>query len=153
MAIRAAALIAFVLGAIAGSPIQGELVIVKEGTGLYHRAGCDVIRDGKDVLAMGRGQAESRGYKAHADCDPSRQPPPATPGEARAGAKPGAKPPAAVFVFVDSAGKLYHREGCARLGKDRKKVALDATTANKYWPCGVCKPPVRPRKNKKPWSA
>lgn len=127
---------------------QGELVIVKESTGLYHRAGCDAIRDATDVLAMGVGQAEARGFKAHADCDPSKaQRSPATTGGRAASARP-AIPPATVFVFVDTMGKLYHREACRRLGKDQKKIVLDAATAKRYWPCGVCKPPIRPRVKK-----
>lgn len=123
---------------------QGELVIVKERTGLYHRAGCAAIRDATDVLAMGVGQAEARGFKAHADCDPSKaQPSPATPRPPASSAKP-----ATVFVFVDTMGKLYHREACRRLGKDQKRIMLDAATAKRYWPCGVCKPPIRPRVKK-----
>jgi hypothetical protein len=41
----------------ATTTLQSEMVIVKEGTKEYHRAGCEVIRDGKGVLAMTRAQA------------------------------------------------------------------------------------------------
>lgn len=121
-------------GMTAAPSAQSELVIVKEGTKMYHRPGCPVISDGKGVLAMTRAQAEGRGYKAHPDCDPSR----VTAGGESKGT------PGPVFVFVDAGGKLYHREKCRRLGKDAKKVALDDVW-RKYWPCGVCKPPIRQR--------
>src|SRR5688500_4717261 len=70
---------------------QSELVIYKEGTSLYHRAGCEVIRDMKGVVAMTRAQAEARGYRAHADCAPAAARPGAPPGPAAAPADP-AKP-------------------------------------------------------------
>ena len=128
---------------------QGELVIVKEGTGLYHRPSCDVIRDGKDVLAMSLGQAEARGFKAHEACDPSKAKEPLKGEPAPPSATKSAKPPAPVLVYVDAGGSHYHRLGCKRLGKDPKKVVLDAAAARKYWPCALCKPPIRPRPPKK----
>jgi hypothetical protein len=124
---------------------QSELVIVKEGTQDYHRPGCEVIRDGRGVLAMTRAQAESRAYKPHPACDPEKPPPPADPpASSTSGASPK-KPPAAVSVFVDATGKRYHREGCKQLGKAPRKVALEEA-GKKYWPCPVCRPPIRPRK-------
>lgn len=112
---------------------QSELVIVKEGTKQYHRPGCEVIRDGKGVLAMTRAQAEGRDFKAHAECDPAVNPPGAS-----------GKPAAPVYVYVDGAGKHYHKEKCARLGKDARKVSLQEA-GRKHWPCTVCKPPIRKR--------
>lgn len=49
---------------------QSELVIHKEGSTQYHRPGCEVIGNGKDVLALTRAQAEARGDKPHSGCDP-----------------------------------------------------------------------------------
>jgi hypothetical protein len=115
---------------------QSELVIVKEGTSEYHRPGCDIVRDGVGVVAMTRAQAEARKLKAHPACDPANAP--ADPAEARA------KPPAIVYVYVDDAGKHYHKDKCKRLGKNRKKITVDAA-AKKHWPCPVCKPPIRKR--------
>jgi hypothetical protein len=112
---------------------QSEMVIAKEGTTAYHRPGCEVIRDGKGVLAMTRAQAEGRGLKSHDGCDPAKKPPPS--------AATAPAPPA--YVFVDG-GKYYHRESCKRLGKDRRKVRLDDAGV-KYWPCPACKPPIRKR--------
>ena len=130
---------------------QGELVIVKESTGVYHRPSCDVIRGATDILAMSVGQAEARGFKSHPECDPSH-PKSALPAPPASGArgtpeKPR-KPAAPVLVWIDAGGTLYHREGCRKLGKGPKKVVLDAATARKYWPCGVCKAPVLPRVKK-----
>jgi hypothetical protein len=121
---------------------QSELVIYKEGTGLYHRPGCPALADAKDVLAMSRGQAESRGHKAHADCDPARQKP---------GSAPGAnQPPAPVTVYLND-GKYYHRKDCTKLkagGKPPKSESLE-TAGKSHWPCPDCRPPVR-RKSAEP---
>ena len=138
---RAAAVIALVMTMVAGAAAQGQLVIAKEGTTFYHWPGCPVVRDAAGALAMNRGQAESRGFKAHPDCDPSKAP------AADPAGKAAAKPPSPPSVFVDAVGKYYHRERCARLEKTPKKVVLDAATARKYWPCPACKPPIRPKKS------
>jgi hypothetical protein len=121
---------------------QSELVIYKEGTGLYHRAGCPVVADQKDLMAMTRAQAESRGHKAHADCDPARQ---------KAGSAPGAnQPPAPVTVYLND-GKYYHRKDCPKLEEGGKppKSALLETAGKSHWPCPDCRPPVR-RKSAEP---
>ena len=129
----AAGLAVLLFGAAVGA--QVEYVIVRPGGKEYHKPGCELIRDAKNVVAMKRAEAENRGLKPHAACasskiDTSPQPPP--------------KP---VFVFVDD-GRYYHREKCAKLGKDPKRVQLDAA-AKKYWPCPTCKPPIRPRQGAK----
>lgn len=115
---------------------QSELVIYKEGTNLYHRAGCPVLKDAKDIVAMTRAQAESRGYKPHADCDPSQQKPDAAPGQ-------GA-PPAPVTVYLD-AGRYYHRKDCPKLDTKSSKARSESleTAGKSHWPCPVCRPPVR----------
>lgn len=125
-----------------GPVSQGELVIVKEGTKVYHRPGCEVIRDGKGVLAMTRAQAESRKLTPHEGCDPEKvkaDEPAATPP-----GKPGAKPSPKTMVVVDG-GRHYHKDGdCKRIGKETKKMPLDEA-GRKLWPCPECKPPIRPR--------
>lgn len=126
---------------------QGELVIVKDR--LYHRPGCDLIRGATDVLAMSVGQAESRGFKSHPDCDPNVPRPPLADEPTREGAPRPSKPPAPTYVFVDTGGTLYHKETCRRLGTSPKKLELTASVAKKHWPCGVCKPPILPRAKKK----
>ena len=131
-----------ILIAAAGSAAQGEMVVVKEGAAEFHRPGCPVVRDVTGVLAMTVAQAQSRGLKPHAECDPSKMPPAPAAGDSRG--RTSAKP-APVFVFVDGAGKYYHRERCAKLASGVKKIGLDAA-AKSYWPCPVCKPAIRARK-------
>ena len=85
--------------------------------------------------------AEGRGLKAHPACDPAQAPPPSSASEARAKAT-------VQYVYVDDKGKHYHRETCTKLQKaGRKKVTLD-DAGRTYWPCPVCKPPIRQRKGK-----
>jgi hypothetical protein len=135
-------IVVLTIGAVLGGPLpiagQGELVIVKEGTKLYHRAGCPAIADGKDVLALTRAQADSRGYDAHAECDPDKQREPA--------GKEGPKKPADTTVYLDGT-RYYHRRDCRRLsgkGDDVKPAVLEVA-GKSHWPCPACKPPVRRR--------
>jgi hypothetical protein len=108
-----------------------EYLLVKQGSKEYHRPGCDVVRDTKNVVAMTRAEAEARGLKPHAACDPARS------------AKNTA--PKVQYVFVEPGDKRYHRETCPKLGKTRERITLDAAAARKYWACSVCKPPLRKR--------
>lgn len=131
---RSAALL-ILTAAIAVPSAQTELVIHKEGTEWYHRASCPVVKDGVGVLLLSRGQAEARGWKQHPECDPEKV---RAQDEATS-----AKRPAAALEFVHvSDSKYYHRENCRNLGAESKRVALEEA-GKKYWPCPVCKPPVR----------
>lgn len=112
--------------------LQPEYVIVKPGTPEYHRPGCDLVRNAKDVVAMTRAEAEARGLKPHPACDP-----------ANAG-REQKKKAAPVYVFVREGGTHYHREHCEKAGSAPKKMRLE-DAAKKYWPCPVCKPPIRKR--------
>ena len=119
---------------------QSELVIYKEGSTQYHRPGCDVIRDAKDVVALPRAQAEARGYKPHPECDPEQStsaPPPS------GGAAEQAKPQT---VYLNGT-KYYHRKDCRRLETNPKAVRAESleTAGKTYWPCPDCRPPVRKR--------
>jgi hypothetical protein len=110
---------------------QAELVLHKEGTPFYHRPSCPIVRKAVGVLALTRGQAEARGYKAHPDCDPSHRK-----GPARA-----AEPP--IVVYVDGP-KYYHRKTCPKLdasSKTLKQVTLERG-AKTHWPCPTCKAPI-----------
>ena len=112
---------------------QSELVIYKEGTKLYHRAGCPLISSGVGVLALTRAQAEARGYKPHADCDPANP-------RSRPSPTPKAQP--SIAVFVDGP-KYYHRKSCPKLdtgSTSLKAIKLEAA-AKTHWPCPACKPP------------
>ena len=116
-------------------PAQSELVLSKEGSKEYHRPGCDVVKDGKNVLALTRGQATARGLTAHAACDPAQggtPPEPAT-----------ATPAGPVYVYTDGS-RYYHKKDCAKLAKDPKKTELEEA-GKKLWPCPTCKPPIRKR--------
>ena len=119
---------------------QSELVISREGSKQYHRPGCDVIRDAKDVVAMTRAQAEARGYKPHPACDTEEsKAAPSPPGGAAAPAKPQT-------VFLNGT-KYYHRTDCRRLDANPKAVRAESvdTAGKTHWPCPDCRPPVRKR--------
>ena len=119
-------------------PEQSEMVVQREGATIYHRPSCDQVRDVRDVLAMTRAQAEARGLKPHADCDPSKNP------QGREGAGAAAKP---AMVRIDVGGQYYHRDKCEKLSKNNKRVSVNEAY-KKHWPCRTCKPPIRPRPGK-----
>jgi hypothetical protein len=139
--VRSVLLAMIVIGAVTVfAAAQSELVIYKEGSTQYHRPGCDVIREAKDVVALTRAQAETRGYKPHPECDPeqSRSAPPLA-GSAAAIAKPPT-------VYLNGT-KYYHRKDCRRLEANPKAVRAESldTAGKTYWPCPDCRPPVRKR--------
>ncbi len=102
------AALAFLVAAAPAEAAQSELVIYKEGTGLYHRPGCPVLKDATDVMAVGmtRAQAEARGHKPHADCDPDQKKPEGAPAQS--------PPPASVTVYLND-NRYYHRKDCPKL--------------------------------------
>jgi hypothetical protein len=120
---------------------QSEMVISVPGTPEYHRAGCARLRDVKEVLAMTVAQANGRGLKPHAECDPAQSP--QEPGQGKAGTP--AKLP---MVLIDVGGKYYHRDKCAKLSGKTKRVTVTEAAKLKHWPCPTCKPPIRPRPGK-----
>ena len=130
------AALALLLAVVPASPGQSELVIHKEGTGLYHRPGCPLLKDATDVVAMTRAQAEARGNKAHADCDPDQKTPEGAPAQT--------PPPAPVTVYLND-GKYYHRKDCAKLKEGGKQVRSESLeiAGKSHWPCPACRPPVR----------
>ena len=115
---------------------QSELVVHKEGTTLYHRPGCPVIRGGANVLALTRAQAESRGYTSHPDCDPANAKVPSE-SKGRTETQPG------VTVYV-AGPTYYHRKSCPKLAAaSSPPTAQPLETALKtHWPCPTCKAPV-----------
>ena len=123
---------------------QSELVIHKEGTNQYHRAGCPLIRGGEGVVALTRAQAESRKYKPHPDCDPDLRK--ASPAEAGAPDDRPAAPAVDPTVYVNGT-KYYHRKDCRRLEATPKAVRAEALekAGKSFWPCPDCRPPVRKR--------
>jgi hypothetical protein len=141
-----AAVLGLLAGLLSRAEAQSELVVHKAGTTQYHRAGCELIKDGKGVLALTRAQAEARGYKPHPDCDPALLQPDARAGrDGTAGrAAPPAKPQT---VYVDGT-KYYHRKDCRRLDANRHAVRAESldVAGKSSWPCPDCRPPVRPRR-------
>lgn len=120
---------------------QTEMVISVVGTPEYHRAGCERLRNAKEVLAMTVAQAHGRGLKAHAECDPAQSP--QGPGGGKAGA-----PATLPMVLIDVGGKYYHRDTCEKLSGKTKRVTVTEAAKLKHWPCPTCKPPIRPRPGK-----
>jgi hypothetical protein len=133
MRVARVAIWAVVLGMLAGGAAvaQSELVLQKKGGKEYHRPGCPVVSDGKDVVALTRAKAESQGLTSHRGCDP-------------AFATPASDPPKPIDVKVDG-GRYYHRDTCKKLGRNAKTMALEEA-GKKFWPCPACKPPIRSRK-------
>ena len=89
---------------------------------------------------MTAGQAEARGYKSHPACE--------APANASAADSPRSgsekEPSAKVFVYTAKGDTRYHKESCAKLPKERRKVALEEA-GKELWPCPVCRPPIRKR--------
>jgi hypothetical protein len=119
---------------------QSELVIHKDGSTQYHRPGCEMIRDAKDVLALTRAQAEARGYKPHPDCDPQQR---QSTTRSAASPAPAAKPE---MVYVNGT-KYYHRKDCKKIEANPNAVRAESldTAGKTHWPCPDCRPPVRKR--------
>ena len=115
-------------------PAQSELVLTKPGSKEYHRPHCDVVKDGKNVIALTRGKAMAAGLTAHPACDPAKEGAPES---------TDSTPAAPVYVYTDGA-RYYHKKDCAKLGKDPKKTDLEEA-GKKLWPCPTCKPPIRKR--------
>jgi hypothetical protein len=132
-AVRVIGIVLISIVLAAGPVAQSDFVIHKEGTGFYHRAACPVVKAGVGVLLLSREQADARGWKQHPECDPEK-----TREDARVAQKRRA---AAEFVHVDDS-KYYHRNTCRNLHAGSKRVALEEA-GKKFWPCPVCKPPVR----------
>jgi hypothetical protein len=120
-----------------GAPLQSPLVLHKGNTPEYHRPWCAVVRDGRDVLALTRAQAEARGLRSHEACEKEPAEAVAAPSAGAAGRKPAAP----LVVFVDST-RYYHRDKCAKAVGPLTSAALDAVGKSR-WPCPSCRPPVR----------
>jgi hypothetical protein len=112
--------------------VQTQYVLVKPGSKHYHQPDCEQLKGAKGVTAMTRSQAEARGLTQDPACDPATHPP-----EEK-------KKEAPVYVYVQPGQKYYHREHCTKAGASPKRITLDEA-AKTYWPCPVCKPPIRKR--------
>jgi hypothetical protein len=131
-----------ILLAFGTASAQPELVVANPDTKQYHRPSCALVRNGANVVAMNVGQAEARGYKSHPQCDPANVAnDPAQPAPGRASSD---EPQPTVYVYTAAGDARYHRETCAKLAKEHRKVALEQA-GKKLWPCSECRPPIRKR--------
>lgn len=140
-AARSTLAFAILLAVPCATAAQGQLVIATEGTRQYHRPSCPLVREGKqqDIVAMNLGQANARGYKPHPACHSED-----AGNETGSTEEPAPERQPRVFVYTAPNDTRYHKENCAKLGKERRKVALEEA-GKKLWPCSECRPPVRKR--------
>ncbi len=110
----------------------GSMVVIIPGDKMFHQPGCALVaRAGSNVSVAKRGEATRRGLTPH-DCGPDASGAPAA-------------DPNIVKVATQPRDNKYHRLTCAKLGPTRSTLTLDEA-GRKFWPCPVCKPPIRQRK-------
>jgi hypothetical protein len=120
---------------IARAQSATELVVIIPGTTEFHRPGCPLVaKAGSKVTIAKRADALRRGLKEHPACFAGA-----------AGDPSGVADPNAVKVFTQPGDKRYHRATCTKLGATRSAITLE-DAGKQYWPCPVCKPPIRQRK-------
>jgi hypothetical protein len=108
-----------------------SLVVVIPNDRQYHQPSCPLVaKAGRNVKVMKLAEAERRGLKPH-DCDALAN-----------GGQPSAADANAVIVYVQPDDNKYHKAGCPRLKGTPTRLTL-AEAGKKYWPCPVCKPPIR----------
>jgi hypothetical protein len=110
---------------------SSALVVDIPSDNLYHQPSCPLVRKaGRQVKVMKESEAIRRGMKPH-DC---------------AAAADDQEDSAAATnqqtVYVQPGDNRYHKAGCEKLKAGATKMTLDEA-GRKYWPCPVCKPPVR----------
>ena len=134
--VAAALLLVVVLPLSGGQSTSGSALVVDiQADSLYHQPSCSLVRKaGSAVKVMKQSEATRRGLKPH-DCDT------ASAADEAASAAAAAN---TATVYVQKDDKRYHKAGCARLRDAATPMAVDAA-GQKYWPCPVCKPPVRKR--------
>jgi hypothetical protein len=112
------------------------LVVVIAGESSYHQPSCPLVaKAGSKVTMMKLSEATTKRLAAH-DCE-------------EAAIEQPKKDANAVPVFVQPGDKRYHTSGCARLKGSGSSIAL-GEAGKKYWPCPVCKPPIRQREKGSP---
>jgi hypothetical protein len=117
--------------AFAQSVSGSTMVVVIVGDRQYHQPGCPLVaKAGSHVKVMKLAEARAQGLTAH-DCEGAVIDQPRKDANAAA-------------VFVEAGDKRYHKAGCPKLGSNPTKLSL-GDAGKKYWPCPVCKPPIRQR--------
>jgi len=110
------------------------LVVVIPGDTQYHEPGCPLVaKAGSKVQVMKLAEATRRGLTAH-DCEGAVVDQPK-------------KDANMMQVFVQPGDKRYHKKGCAKLGAGASTLPL-GEAGRHYWPCPICKPPIRQREAK-----
>jgi hypothetical protein len=120
------------LPAVALAQAGGDLVVSIPGDKEFHQPGCPLVaKAGSNVKVMKRAEALRRKLTPHAGCSAAQ-------GTDVAG------DPNAVKVYTQPGDNKYHTATCRKLGAQRVAVTLEEA-GRKWWPCPVCKPPVRQR--------
>lgn len=135
-----AGVVVLLLIAVAGAAGAGAqelsgsaMVVVIRGGREYHQPSCPLVaKAGSNVKVMKLADARAQGLTAH-DCE----------GAAIDQPKRDAN---ATIVYVQDGDKRYHKAGCPKLGPSSTRLAL-GEAGRKYWPCPVCKPPIRQRES------
>ena len=128
--------IALCAAALPAAQSATELVVIIPGTKEFHRPGCPLVaKAGSKVTVSKRGDALRRGLKEHAACF-----------SGAAADSPPAADVNATKVFTQPGDERYHRATCAKLTGTRTELTLEEA-GRKLWPCPVCKPPIRKRKD------
>jgi hypothetical protein len=126
-------------GVIAGPSVEalraqsaGDLVVSIPGDKEFHQPGCPlVVKAGSNVKLMKRSEAVRRKLTAHPGCRAAESP-------------AAALDPNTAKVYTQPGDNKYHTATCPKLGAQKTAVTLD-DAGRKWWPCPVCKPPVRQR--------
>jgi hypothetical protein len=109
-----------------------DLVVSIPGDKEFHQPGCPLVaKAGSSVKVMKRSEAVRRKLTPHAGC-----------GAAQGGG--AVLDPNAVKVYTQPGDNKYHTASCPKLQGQKVAVSLDEA-GRKWWPCPVCKPPVRQR--------
>ena len=118
--------------AVGAQEMSGSaMVVVIPGSREYHQPSCPLVaKAGSKVKVMKLADARAQGLTAH-DCE----------GAAVDQPKKDAN---AAIVYVQDGDKRYHKAGCPKLKPNPGQVTL-GEAGRKYWPCPVCKPPIRQR--------
>lgn len=118
--------------ALVAAQDASSLVVIIAGDQTFHQPGCVLVfKAGSKVTVAKRGEAIRRGLKPH-DCGPDAS-----------GGPVG--DPNALKVSTQPGDNKYHRATCPKLGPTRSTLTLEEA-GRKFWPCPVCKPPIRQRK-------
>ena len=98
----------------------------------FHQPGCPLVaKAGSAVKVMKRSEAVRRKLTPHAGCRASESP-------------AAALNPNTAKVYTQPGDNKYHTATCPKLGAQKTALTLDEA-GRKFWPCPVCKPPVRQR--------